>query len=199
MVTESNLCNKCNRYHVLLKIASGAQWIIIQFQKHFEYSEISLHNHYCLIFGAHLNDVKNLERSKLHDTKPKKIQFCAIFHFASDNSHFYSDCCSRSIIQELGMANGTKTRGPRAKPWDDSYHCYSNRAPTNSTRDDLSDHDSVPSETEQFFLFTTGNFQLLQTCAHWHVRRTFQCCPELFYQVFTIQGVFWIITRWRLS
>ena len=51
-------------------------------------------------------------------------------------------------------------------------------------------HDSGPSDDKLFFIFTTeDNLNLLETCNHWHADGTFKCCPQLFYQVYTIHGV----------
>ncbi|CAF3251734.1 unnamed protein product [Rotaria sp. Silwood2] len=72
-------------------------------------------------------------------------------------------------------------------------------APSMTANNQLPDHlkqtdrgeNFVLYEDEKLIIFTTAtNLSVLKTCKHWFVDGTFKVCPDDFYQLFTLHGLF---------
>ncbi|CAF3062688.1 unnamed protein product [Rotaria socialis] len=65
-----------------------------------------------------------------------------------------------------------------------------NQLPDNLKQTDRGEN-FVLHEDEKLIIFTTGtNLSVLKTCKHWFVDGTFKVCPEDFYQMFTLHGLY---------
>ncbi|CAF4363303.1 unnamed protein product [Rotaria sp. Silwood2] len=65
-----------------------------------------------------------------------------------------------------------------------------NRLPSTLKKTDRGD-DFVLFEDQQMIIFTTtSNLQVLKNCKHWFADGTFRVCPNEFYQLFTLHGLF---------
>lgn len=52
-------------------------------------------------------------------------------------------------------------------------------------------YDLGKEDPNRILVFTTDrNLQLLNEIEHWHVDETFEIAPEIFYQIFNINGIF---------
>ncbi|CAM4928514.1 unnamed protein product [Rotaria socialis] len=65
-----------------------------------------------------------------------------------------------------------------------------NQLPDNLKQTDRGEN-FVLHEDEKLIIFTTAtNLSVLKTCKHWFVDGTFKVCPEDFYQMFTLHGLY---------
>lgn len=56
-------------------------------------------------------------------------------------------------------------------------------------------YDSGPAEIRTMMFGTEQNLNELERCNHWYVDGTFQSCPSLFYQMFTIHGIYIVVSQ----